>query len=82
MTNSKALRRWITDQGYKLKYIAEKLKITPYSLQKKIDNETEFKASEIAAFTNDLGMQKSIRDEIFFAPDVELKSTFATETII
>lgn len=71
MTNSIALRDWITRKGYKLKAIAEKLGIIPYSLQKKIDNESEFKASEIATFVNDLGMDTPDRDEIFFARNVE-----------
>jgi hypothetical protein len=69
MTNSFALRNWISDRGYKLKAIAFKLNITPYSLKKKIDNETEFKASEIAAFVNDFGMSVSDRDSIFFSQE-------------
>lgn len=76
MTDSKALREWINSRGYKLRFIAGKLNITPYSLQKKIDNETEFKASEIAIFSHDLGMPNSIRDKIFFAQGVENNSTY------
>lgn len=67
MTNSKALREWIAERGFKLKYVAQMVGITPYSLQKKIDNETEFKVSEIAVFTDDLGMSCKTRDAIFFA---------------
>lgn len=66
MTNSKALREWIAERGFKLKYVAQMLGITPYSLQKKIDNETEFKVSEIAVFTDILGMSGKTRDAIFF----------------
>lgn len=67
MTNSVALREWITKRGYKLKAVAEKLGITPFALQKKIENKSEFKASEIAVFVNDLGMDPAERDIIFFA---------------
>ncbi|WP_130861466.1 toxin-antitoxin system, antitoxin component, Xre family protein [Bacilliculturomica massiliensis] len=66
MTDSKALRDWIDAKGLKMKKIASELHITPYSLQKKIDNMTEFKASEIAVFVTEFGMSKSKRDEIFF----------------
>lgn len=71
MTNSKAMRKWISDRGLKLKAVVAALKITPYALQKKIDNCSEFKASEIAVFVNELGMEAGVRDQIFFAQDVE-----------
>lgn len=67
MTDSNALRAWIAGRGLKLKHVAKMLGITPYSLQKKIDNLAEFKASEIAAFATDLGMTAEERDKIFFA---------------
>lgn len=66
MTDSKVLRKWISERGFKLKAVAATLGITPYALQKKIDNKTQFKASEIAAFVNDLGMEPGLRDAIFF----------------
>lgn len=66
MTNSRELREWLDDKGLKLKAVAKKMGITPYSLQKKIDNETEFKASEIAVFTAEYGMPTDMRDHIFF----------------
>lgn len=67
MTDSHALRKWISDHGYKLKYVAEKLGLTPFGLMKKIDNTTQFKVSEIAAFVSELGMTTAERDAIFFA---------------
>lgn len=70
MTDSKALRNWIESHGLKLKAIANKINITSFSLQKKIDNITEFKASEIMVFTNDFGMSSADRDKIFFAENV------------
>ena len=65
MTDSAELRDWLDDRGIKLKAVAKKLGITCYSLQKKIDNITEFKATEIAAFS-ELGMDRDTRDRIFF----------------
>lgn len=71
MTDSKRLRSWIEDRGYKFKAIAKALGISAYTLQKKIDNETEFKASEIMAFVDKFGMSTADRDLIFFTLNVD-----------
>ena len=47
MTNTELLKEKIEQSGYKLKYVAAQLGITYYGFLKKINNETEFKASEI-----------------------------------
>ena len=54
------------DRHLKYKAIAEIMGLTPYALQMKIDNETEFKASEIDTLANTLGMDMQQRDSIFF----------------
>lgn len=54
------------NSGLKYKAIAEIMGLTPYALQMKIDNETEFKASEIDTLANTLGMDMQQRDSIFF----------------
>lgn len=66
MTDTNALRSIIADSGLKYKAIAEIMGLTPYALQMKIDNETEFKASEIDTLANTLGMDLQQRDSIFF----------------
>ena len=66
MTDTIALRSIIADSGLKYKAIAEIMGLTPYSLQMKIDNETEFNASEIDVLANTLGMDMHQRDAIFF----------------
>lgn len=71
MTDSKALRCWIAKKGLKLKAIASAIGITPYCLKKKIDNESEFKASEISVFVDVFHMTREDRDAIFFASDVD-----------
>lgn len=66
MTDTNALRSIIADSGLKYKAIAEIMGLTPYALQMKIDNKTEFKASEIDTLANTLGMDMQQRDSIFF----------------
>lgn len=67
MTDSKKLREAVKKRGYKYKYIAANLGITPYCLQKKIDNITDFKGKEIVKITYILELTPQQRDEIFFA---------------
>lgn len=71
MIDTNLLREIIDRSGYKLKYIAEQLGITYYGLLKKINNETEFKASEINILYNLLSMTEAEREAIFFTPNVE-----------
>lgn len=47
MTDSELLKSKIADSGLKQGYIAEIIGLTSYGFAKKINNETEFKASEI-----------------------------------
>ena len=47
MTDTEMLKELISNSGMKYLYIAEQLGITRYSLQKKIENKNEFKASEV-----------------------------------
>lgn len=75
MTDSKKLSDEITDSGITITAIAKKLGITREGFYKKLNNETEFKASEISALQKILRLTNKKRDEIFFAKEVELKST-------
>lgn len=52
--------------GLNIRPLPEIMGLTPYALQMKIDNETEFKASEIDTLANTLGMDMQQRDSIFF----------------
>lgn len=67
MTDTKALRKLIEKTGLKYKSIAKFLGITPYTLQKKIDNESEFKVSEMEKITEICGLTPEEKDKIFFA---------------
>lgn len=67
MTNTKEIRELIKASGLKYKALAEKLGITAYTLQLKIDNEQEFKSSEISKLCDVLEI-KSLeqKDRLFF----------------
>ena len=66
MTDTNALRSSIVNSGLKYKALAEIMGLSPYALQMKIDNKSEFKASEIDTLANTLGMDMQQRDAIFF----------------
>lgn len=67
MTDTKELRRRIEAAGLKYKYIARQLGISSYTLQLKIDNDSEFKVSEVDMLSNLLGLSLREKDAIFFA---------------
>lgn len=75
MTDTDKLNAVISDSGITITAIANKLGITREGFYKKLNNETEFKASEISAMKKILNLTNRKRDEIFFAQKVELKST-------
>lgn len=67
MTDSVLLRKTIERSGYKLRFLAERLGITYQGFLKKLNNETEFKASEIQTLYQILGMTEAEREAIFLA---------------
>lgn len=68
MTNTTLLNERIERSGYKRSYIAKALGLSAYGLAKKIQNETEFKASEINALCVLLKIESPEEKEaIFFA---------------
>lgn len=76
MTNSKLLRELIESKGLKLKYVAEKLGLSPYGFQLKLDNKKEFKTGEVAILCEILEINSlKKKEEIFFAHEDDLKST-------
>lgn len=71
MTDTAALKDAIRNSGMSLTYIADTLGITRCALYKKIDNITEFKASEIVTLKRILNLSDKERDDIFFDTKVE-----------
>lgn len=67
MTDTVKLRQRIKDAGYKLGYVAKVLGISQYTLQKKLDNDSEFKISEVDALTKLLGLTPAEKNALFFA---------------
>lgn len=71
MTDSELLNDEISKSGMTVTFIARKMGITREGFYKKLNNETEFKASEIVALQSILRLSNKRRDEIFFAKKVE-----------
>ena len=67
MTNTELLKEKIEQSGYKLRYIASKIGITYQGLLNKINNKSEFRANEIQALHDLLGLTDEERVAIFFA---------------
>lgn len=72
MTNKDKLEEYIEQAGYKKAFIAKKLGITRYALILKINNKSEFKASEIDTLCTLLKIGVKERMAIFFAKQVDL----------
>ena len=67
MTNTELLETYIENSGYKKSFVAKALDITAYALAMKINNKSEFKASEIDTLCELLHIGISDRMRIFFA---------------
>ena len=67
MTNTELLRQKIHDSGYRINFIAAKVGITYQCLLNKINNKTEFTATEIKDLSDLLDISLEERERIFFA---------------
>ena len=67
MTDSEALNKVIENSGLKLTFIARALKLSREGFYKKLNNQTEFKASEIVKMQEILNLSNEQRDKNFFA---------------
>ena len=72
MVNTVLLREKIENSGYKLRYVAKKIGLTYPGFLNKVNNETEFKASEIHILKTLLRLTDEEMNNIFFAAKVEL----------
>lgn len=72
MTNTKRLRAIILERGLTQEQVAAHIGITPASLNYKINNKREFKASEIKALVELLKIPDEDVSAIFFALGVDL----------
>lgn len=68
MTDTNLLQEVIKKSGLKLQFLADSLGISRTALGNKIQNETEFKASEILALCVLLKIEDpELKEKIFFA---------------
>ena len=67
MTNTTLLMEYIEKSGYKMSFIAKQLGITAYGFSLKVNNKSEFKASEMTILCNLLKINAKDKDAIFFA---------------
>lgn len=75
MTDTDRLKKAIEDSGLKINGILEKMGIKSYAtLQAKIENRQEFKASEIAKLCEILNLDTAQMNEIFFTVNAECHS--------
>lgn len=75
MKGMELLRKKIDQAGFKLTYVAERLNLTYQGFKKKLDGDTEFKASEIAVLKDLLKLSDAEVQAIFFDDDVDGQST-------
>lgn len=76
MTNVTLLNDIIKKSGLKRCWIAEQLGLSYFGFQKKVNNENQFKASEIKKLCELLNVVSlKEREDIFFAPDVDKMTT-------
>lgn len=71
MKGLELLRKKIDQSGLKLTYVAERLGISYQGLKKKLDGDTEFKASEIAILKDMLQLSDVEVQDIFFTDNVD-----------
>lgn len=81
MVDTQKLSKKIDESGLKKYYIASRIGLTTYGLQKKINNQTQFKANEIEKLCIILKIKTLEEKEIiFFAKNVGKMETKNTNT--
>lgn len=79
MTDTVRLRRLIKENGYTFKFIAKKLGLSTYCLQRKMENKNQFYTEEVLTLCKLLNVQTlEEREVIFFKQKVDFKSTEAS----
>lgn len=81
MVDTKKISKKIDESGLKKYYIASQIGLTTYGLQKKINNQTQFKANEIEELCIVLQIKTlEEKEEIFFAKNVGKTETKSVST--
>lgn len=72
MVDTEKLNKKIEEKGLKKSFIAKKMGLSRYGLYKKLDNSSEFTATEIMIFCDILNIKKlSEKEKLFFVKNVE-----------
>lgn len=71
MTDTARLKEKIEESGYRMRFIVEKLGISYQGFLNKMNNENEFKASEIQCLCDLLHLKAKEKEAIFFAKNVD-----------
>lgn len=67
MTNTSLLEQYIKKSGYKKSFIARQIGLkSTYGFSRKVNNESEFTATEIVILCNLLKINAKDKDAIFF----------------
>lgn len=74
MTDTQMLKDAIIESGVTITWLSCKMGLSREGLYKKINGETEFKGSEIAALTTLLHLTTEKRETIFFSQNSERHS--------
>lgn len=74
MTDTALLMSTIHEKGLKLGVLAEKIGLSRQGFGMKVTGKVEFKASEIVALAQELGLSPNQRDAIFFCSMRECNS--------
>lgn len=75
MTNTELLRKRIDEAGYKLQFVAEQCGLTYQGFMNKVNNKSEFTATEINKLRTLLRLSPEDVERIFFAVNVDEVST-------
>lgn len=67
MTNTALLEQYIEKSGYKKSFISAQLGLTAYGFTLKVNNKSEFKASEMTILCDLLKINAEDKEAIFFA---------------
>lgn len=67
MTNTALLEQYIKKSGYKKSFIAKQIGLTSYGFMLKVNNKSEFKASEMNSLCKLLKIDAADKEAIFFA---------------
>lgn len=71
MTNTLLLRQKVEESGYKVIYLAEKVKLTPQGFYKKLNDGSDWLYSQVMILKDLLHLADDEVDAIFFTAKVE-----------